>query len=86
MDGWSRLLGDLLKPFQHAEHDEHGDEADGQEDGPALPNGHLVIHQRTDPEEEVANGGGAEPETLTEALQMFRGDFRDEREAQRRDE
>ena len=52
-------FGDLLEPLQHAQHDEHGDEANGQEDAPALPDRHFVIHQRANPKEEVAHSRGA---------------------------
>lgn len=56
-----RLLGDAFEPLNHAEHDCHRNEAYYQEYGPALPEIPCVVHQRTNPQEEVADGCSAEP-------------------------
>ena len=59
-----------FKPFYHGEHGSHGDETYDEEDAPADPEGEGVVHQRSDPEQEVAQCGGAEPESLTESLHV----------------
>ncbi len=50
------LLGDTFQPLHHAEHNPHRHEADDEECRPALPNGHFVVHQRANPQEEVPDG------------------------------
>lgn len=67
------LFCNAFKPFDHAEHDTHGNEADHEEYGPAHPYGPLIVHQRANPQEEVAYGCGTEPQALTETLQVFGG-------------
>ena len=62
-----RLLSNTLKPFHHAEHDDHREQADAHEDAPANPDGEVGVHQRSYPEESVTHGGGAEPQALAEA-------------------
>jgi len=54
----SLLFGHPLKPLHHTEHDRHGDEADGEEHAPALPDVPSVEHDGTDEDEEVADGRG----------------------------
>ena len=83
-----RLLGgDLLKPFEHAKHHTHGGEGYEHEDEPAHPQlGHLVEEERTNHDEEVAYGRGAEPETLADALNVLGGNLADEAQTQRADE
>ena len=72
---WPVSLGDAFKPFEHAEHRTHGDEADYQEYHPGNPYRALVVNQRTDPQQEVTKGGGGEPKTLAETLQILRGEL-----------
>ena len=69
------VVGDTLKPADHTEHDAHRDEADAEEYGPCHPDGAGIIDERADPEQQIADGCGTEPEALAEALQMFRGYF-----------
>lgn len=80
------FAGDLFKPLDHAEHDNHGEEADGHEDDPALPDRNLVVEGGADPEESVAHGGSTEPEALAEAEEVLGGNLGDEAQAQRADE
>lgn len=75
-----------FEPVYHREHRAHRDEADDEEYSPALPEGPVVVHKRTDPEEEVTEGCRAEPETLAETLHMGGSDFGYERETERGDE
>ena len=75
------FVGDTFEPFHHAEHHSHRYEADGKEESPGHPDGILVIDQRANPEDAVANGGSTEPKTLAETLKMFRSDFRHEGES-----
>ena len=83
----SRLLRCYaLKPFDHAEHDAHGEQADGEEDAPCVGDGPLVVHERANPQQQVAHGGGAEPQAQAPARQVLGSDLRDEAQAQRRDE
>ena len=46
-------------------------DADGQEDCPALPDGPLVIHERANPQQAVADSRSAKPQTLAESLQVL---------------
>ena len=68
------LLCYFLKPLDHAEHNAHCQEAHAEEHAPAGPQRHLVVHQRADPQEEVAHRGGAEPESLAKSEKVLRGD------------
>ena len=76
------LLSDSFKPFEHSEHDAHRDEADAEEYCPSHPDGACVVDEWADPEQEVADSGCSEPETLTETLKMLGRYFRHERETQ----
>ena len=85
----NRLLAvgrDALKPFEHAQHHAHRDEA---EDGEHTPGDPLVRegveHLHTEEDKEVANSGGTQPQTLADTLQMLRSNLRHERETQGRD-
>ena len=69
--GREGLLGDSFEPLNHAEHDAHRDETYGKEDCPADPDGPLVVHERSYPEQEVAYGSCSEPQTLAQSLQML---------------
>ena len=81
------LGGDALQPLQHAEHDAHSDEADDGEDGPGHPEaGQLVEEEGSDHDEQVAHGGGGEPQALADALDMLGGNLGDEAQTHRRDE
>ena len=80
------LLCHSFKPFHHCEHNAHRDDADSEEHGPCYPDGSLVVDQRADPEHEVADGGGSEPQTLTETLHVLGCYFGYEGESERRDE
>ena len=52
--------GDFLEPLDHAEHDGHGDKADGEEDTPALPDRHGVVPDRAQEDEEVTDSRSGE--------------------------
>ena len=75
------LFSHSLQPLHHAEHDRHGDEADGEEHAPALPDVPSVEHDGTNEDEEVADGRGTEPQTLAEAHHVARSHLRDEGQA-----
>ena len=78
------LLGDALQPLHHAPHHHHGDEADDEEHGPAHPQRRqLVEHHRANPDEQVAQCRGTQPQTLADALQVLRSNLRHKRQAQR---
>lgn len=79
------IFGYSLKPFNHAEHCAHRNQADSGKDHPSLPDRAGVIDEGTDPEEQVAYGSRSEPETLAETLEMARGNLGYERESERRD-
>lgn len=56
------LGGNLLKPLEHAEHHAHGDEANDGEGDPGVPQvRECVEHLDAEEDDQVANGGGAEP-------------------------
>ena len=80
------FAGDLFKPFDHAQHDNHRQEADGHEDQPALPDGNLVVQGGADPEEAVTHSSGSEPQTLAEAEEVLGSNLGDEAQTQRADE
>ena len=81
------LHGDLLQPLDHAEHDSHGDEAYHHEYEPAHPlTAEAVVHQRADPDEEVADCCSAEPQTLADTLQVLGSHLRYEGQSEGRDE
>ena len=66
------LLCDAFEPLDHAPHHTHGDEADDQEDSPAHPQfGHAVEHNWANPDEQVAQRGSTEPQSLADTLQVF---------------
>ena len=77
------LFGYAFEPLDHAEHDCHRNKANHEEYGPAFPKVPSIVHERANPQEEVADGSGAEPQTLTKTLQVLRCHFRHERESER---
>ena len=52
-DGHQTLFRYTFQPLHHAEHHTHRDEAYDKEYRPALPDGPLVVHQRTNPQQQV---------------------------------
>ena len=80
------LLGYTLQPLHHTEHDAHGDEADGSEDCPALPDRPSLVHERANPEQHIAYGRSTQPEALAETQQVLGSHLGYKGETQRRDE
>lgn len=60
------LLCHAFKPFHHAEHDAHRDEADDEEYCPANPDWPCIIHKRANEDKEIADGCSTEPKTLAQ--------------------
>ena len=80
------LFGDALEPPDHRQHGEHRNGAHHDENGPRGRDRTILVEDRTDEEQAVAQGGGTEPAALHQALQLLRRDFRNERQAEGRDE
>ena len=80
------LFSYTFQPFKHKQHGEHRDKTYYYEYAPALPDRNLVVHQRTYPQEQVTDSCSTQPQTLAQALDVFRSNFRNERKTQRRDE
>ena len=80
------LFSNTFEPFHHCEHYAHGNKANDKEHRPCLPDGEFVVHQRANPEKQIANGRCAKPKALAKALHVLGSHFRHERKSERRDE
>ena len=81
--GHGRLRRRSLEPLHEGEHDQAGNDAEGHEDGPVHPQGHVVPEHGRDRAEVVADRRRREPEAHHEALVLGRRDLRDEGDAHR---
>lgn len=70
------LLCNSFKPLNHAEHNSHRDYANHCKHCPALPDRPCIVHERTDPEEEVSECSGTKPKTLAKTEEMLRSHLR----------
>ena len=77
------VAGNALEPLNHGEHDTHRNQADDDEDTPALPQRHIVVHDGTDGQQNVTNGCGTQPQTLAQAEHGLGGNLGHEGQAQR---